>query len=268
MFWREILATHFTIPLPNSPLHLSAPRGLVETTEALLARGGHVSLTDSQVREPPFFWQHTYRVTDVCVLYSLLGFARPIIDWKLQISDLEFLSDSHVQGYTPLLSCAPNEDVAICMANLLAEYLKMPEEEQRRSYRSIGEGFSKRDKLFSPLTQWFSLLRLIESALGYYVFLKASQLNGLNLHPRTPRQHGQQQHRTICQQASGGDERIALTFKDIIRSLIWILPKIVPTQKAARIFCQVNFCHLILKQVSLIRIMIGGSHFVRFLLPL
>ncbi len=41
------------------------------------------------------------------------------------------------KGYSPLLAVAPNENVAICMALLLEEALKLPPEETRRSIHTV-----------------------------------------------------------------------------------------------------------------------------------
>ena len=62
----------------RSPLHLAAPRGLVETTELLLRRGADFTATDKKC-------------------------------------------------FTPILACAKDDNVALCLASMLVEYFKNAE---------------------------------------------------------------------------------------------------------------------------------------------
>ncbi|TRY72355.1 hypothetical protein TCAL_03404 [Tigriopus californicus] len=41
------------------------------------------------------------------------------------------------RGYTPVLACAPNDNVALCLATMFAEYLKCPLSDTRRSIASL-----------------------------------------------------------------------------------------------------------------------------------
>ena len=43
------------------------------------------------------------------------------------------------RDYTPLLSCAPNYRVALCMVHMLPEVIEAEGEDKRRSIRSLGE---------------------------------------------------------------------------------------------------------------------------------
>ena len=76
---------------PFSPLHLSAPRGLVETTEALLSAGASVTLNDRR-------------------------------------------------GFSPIMAVAPSDAAAFCLANMIAEFLSLPDGEARRSMQSVVNG--------------------------------------------------------------------------------------------------------------------------------
>ena len=80
------------IPLLNnllSPLHLAAPRGLVETTELLLRRGADFTATDKKC-------------------------------------------------FTPILACAKDDNVALCLASMLVEYFKNSSNAEGSNRASVG----------------------------------------------------------------------------------------------------------------------------------
>ena len=77
---------------PASPLHICAPKGMLEVTDTLLSKGCSVVAVDSR-------------------------------------------------GFTPILACAPNEDVATCIAMIMQIYFSNPAntESARKSICSIGK---------------------------------------------------------------------------------------------------------------------------------
>jgi hypothetical protein len=76
----------------TSPLHICAPKGMVDVTETLLSKGCSVTVADSR-------------------------------------------------GFTPALACAPNDEVAICLAMILQVcYASQANQEStRKSICSIGK---------------------------------------------------------------------------------------------------------------------------------
>jgi ankyrin repeat protein len=82
----------FVFPFPASPLHICAPKGMLEVTDTLLSKGCSVVAVDSR-------------------------------------------------GFTPILACAPNEDVATCIAMIMQIYFSNPAntESARKSICSIGK---------------------------------------------------------------------------------------------------------------------------------
>jgi len=41
------------------------------------------------------------------------------------------------RGFTPVLAVAPTQDAAVCLASMLAEYLRLPQSEARLSIQSL-----------------------------------------------------------------------------------------------------------------------------------
>jgi len=103
ILWFDVSSFICTFLIFPSPLHISAPKGMVDVTELLLTKGCSVVCTDSM-------------------------------------------------GLTPALACAPNDDVATCLAMIMHVCCATPAitESTRKSLNSFGN-FKNHRLLYSPM---------------------------------------------------------------------------------------------------------------------
>ena len=106
--------------LGKSALHLAAGKGLVETTELLLAAGASVTCVDAVVRP-------------VSTVISPSNISHPPL----------------LQGNPPALDCAGSEDTATCLAMILSVYLATPTTTETR--KSLIKQFRK-SEIFGRLS--------------------------------------------------------------------------------------------------------------------
>ena len=83
------------------------------------------------------------------------------------------------RGYTPALACAPNDNVATCLATILMEELKLTDVDVRTSLCSLG-------KIFTPFFLYLRLL-VCQRIIVTFIFLVAESFRYSDVSDRTPR---------------------------------------------------------------------------------
>ena len=84
------------------------------------------------------------------------------------------------RGYTPALACAPNDNVATCLATILMEELKLTDVDVRTSLCSLG-------KIFTPPVSLYLRMRVYQRIIVTIIFLVAESFRYSDVSDRTPR---------------------------------------------------------------------------------